>query len=114
MLSVIFRPACCCLLAAFMAGSQTFTALLLAGRVVLPVDNYFLFLVNFALCVLAVAITVKLNSGKCDVRGGLNVTIERLFFFLPTSWFPAWQQTPGVNEPINLFSVLDPLLWCAG
>ncbi len=35
-------------------------------------------------------------------------------FFLPTSWIPAWQQTPGANDPINLFSVLDPLLWSAG
>lgn len=81
---MIFKPACCCQLAVCMAGSLTFTTLLLAGRVVLPVDIYVLFLLNFALCGPAIAITVKLISGKCDVRGGLNVTIERLFF-LPTS-----------------------------
>ncbi len=54
----------------------------IAGRESCFTCRYLLpFLVNFALCGPAIAITVKLVSGKCDVRGGLNVTIARLFSY---------------------------------
>lgn len=102
--SLIFKPACCCHLAVLMAGTQTFTTVLLSGR-------FYLNILSFpgTLCILWPGFRYYGDTYFREVWWEVVWTIERLFCFVLFLQHPGFQH--GGRHQVQMILLTFSVRW---